>query len=121
MLKSLAGPASAAQLHLASACAVDERPDGAWHLEWATLATLCRRTVVAASQTTELLAGLSVDRDRMAATARAAASGLLAEQRSMAAVLDAEPADDPAGYLGAADLVLDEVLGRVRTERTARR
>ena len=35
--------------------AVDERPDGAWHAEWATLRTLARRTVTAGAQTAELL------------------------------------------------------------------
>ena len=62
---ALAAPGLAAQLHLAAAAAVDERPDGAWHTEWATLAPLGRRTLTAASQTTELVAGLHVDTGRM--------------------------------------------------------
>jgi 3-carboxy-cis,cis-muconate cycloisomerase len=123
---ALAAPAAAAQLHLAAAEAVDERPDGAWHVEWATLATLCRRTVVAAAQTTELLEGLRVDAERMAATARAARADLLAERRALAAVLEraddgpgAEP-DDPAAYLGAADLLVDAVLERARAALAGR-
>ena len=55
---AIAAPALAATLHAAAALAVDERPDGAWHVEWATLRTLSRYSVVAAAQTTELLAGL---------------------------------------------------------------
>ena len=75
---------------------VDERADGAWHAEWATLRTLLRRTVVAGSQADRLLAGLRVDADRMAATLDAARDDVLAEQRSMAALgdTDATPADD---------------------------
>ena len=64
---ALTAPGLAAQLHLAAADTRDERPDGAWHTEWATLATLSRRTVVAASQAAELLAGLRVDTEAMTA------------------------------------------------------
>jgi 3-carboxy-cis,cis-muconate cycloisomerase len=64
---ALTAPGLAAQLHLAAADTHDERPDGAWHTEWATLATLSRRVLVAASQTTELLEGLRVHTETMAA------------------------------------------------------
>jgi 3-carboxy-cis,cis-muconate cycloisomerase len=63
---ALTTPLLAAQLHLAAADQHDERPDGAWHTEWATLATLSRRTLAAASQAAELLAGLRVDTAAMA-------------------------------------------------------
>ena len=56
----------------AAAGSVDERADGGWHAEWATLRTLLRRTCVAGSQTTDLLAGLRVHPDRMRATLDAA-------------------------------------------------
>ncbi len=62
-------PGLAAQLHLAAADTRDERPDGAWHTEWSTLATMSRRALVASSQTAELVAGLRVDTARMAALA----------------------------------------------------
>ena len=74
-----AGPLGAT-LHTAAATSVDERSDGAWHAEWATLRTLARRTVVAAAHASELLAGLQVDAARAAANL-AAADGLLSEQR----------------------------------------
>ena len=45
---ALTAPPLAATLHLAAADQVDERADGAWHAEWATLAVLLRRTAVAA-------------------------------------------------------------------------
>lgn len=114
---ALAAPQAAAALHLAAADARDERPDGAWHVEWATLRTLARRTVVAASQTTELVAGLRVHADRMRATAQAAAGALLAEQRAISAAAapggpGAEVHPDPGGYLGATDHVIDAVRRR---------
>ena len=40
-------PMLGATLHLAAAQQVDERADGAWHAEWATLRDLVRRTLVA--------------------------------------------------------------------------
>ena len=116
---ALAAPPLAATLHLAAAGAVDERPDGAWHAEWATLRTLVRRTVVAGAQATELLAGIDVHPDRMAATLAAAAPDALAEQRSIADLIADPPegfgrVSDPAAYLGAAEPLLDAVLDRAR-------
>lgn len=118
---ALAAPALAAQLHLAAAEAVDERPDGSWHVEWPALQLLARRTVVAAAQTAELLAGLEVHADRMRATAGAAATDLLAERRSLAGLAPgADPGgDDPASYLGAADQLVDAALVRAARYRAA--
>jgi len=105
---ALTGPALASTLHLAAATNVDERPDGSWHAEWATLRDLARRTVVAASQASELITGLLVDQDRMAANL-AAAVGIEAEQQSMADLAGGEPSKD---YLGATELIIDRVLAR---------
>jgi 3-carboxy-cis,cis-muconate cycloisomerase len=104
---ALAGPPLAATLHAAAAAAVDQRPDGSWHVEWATLRTLARRTVVAVSQTAELLAGLRADTGAMAATLAAARPGIDAEQRKYAA-------EGP--YLGAIDEIIDAVLDRAATK-----
>jgi 3-carboxy-cis,cis-muconate cycloisomerase len=114
---ALTTPQLAASLHLASAGTVDERPDGAWHAEWATLRDLARRAVVAGSQTADLVAGLRVDTERMRATLEAAV-GLHAEQGSMARVAGGEPSGP---YLGATDLTITAVLTRARTflEETA--
>lgn len=128
---ALAGPPLASTLHLAAAAAVDERPDGAWHLEWAALRDLGRRTVVAASQTTDLLAGLRVDTTRMRATLDSAV-GVDAEQRSMADLVGAARvagygaadygvagygAADYRGadYRGATDEIIEATLARART------
>ncbi|MEU8202243.1 lyase family protein [Streptosporangium sp. NPDC049046] len=112
---ALAAPGLGSSMHLASAMAGDQRPDGAWHVEWATLRTLARRTVVAASQTTELLEGLRVDTERMRATLDHSADDVLAERRGVADLLDAKHDDDPTTYLGfSGDLVVDAVA-RART------
>ena len=113
---ALATPALAAQLHVASASYVDERPDGAWHVEWSALAQLGRHSLTAASQTAELLAGLHVDTGRMARLVQAAGSGLLAEQRSLAGLYDeaATPDFDPTHYLGSTDAIIDELVARAR-------
>lgn len=108
---ALAAPALAATLHTASADQVDQRADGGWHAEWATLATLLRRTVVAASQTRELLDGLQVRPDAMAARLDSVRDDVLSEQRSMADLAGRAPAPDHTGLAG--DLV-DEVLDRAR-------
>ena len=118
---ALAAPGQAAQLHLAAATVVDERPDGAWYTEWSTLAALSRHTLTAASQTTELLDGLRVDTGRMAAVVKQQSSALLAEQRNIRAVPDPdsqlEPDFDPSHYLGATGAVIDQILARARTDQ----
>lgn len=109
---ALAAPGLAAQLHLAAADARDERPDGAWHLEWDALRALGRGAVVAGSQTTELLRGLRVDTARMRATLDGAAADVLAERGTLRRG-GADAGDpDPASYTGAAGLLVDAALQR---------
>ena len=69
-----------------------------------------RRTVAAASQTADLLAGLRVDTARMRATLDTAV-GIDAEQRSMADLVGAAPSAD---YRGAADEIVDATLALAR-------
>lgn len=102
---ALAGPFLAATVHAGAAAAVDERSDGGWHIEWATLRTLSRRTVTAGSQTAELLAGLQVEKSRMTANLASARPGIDAEQRSVA------PGDD-GGYRGATAEIIDAAVAR---------
>lgn len=98
----------AATLHTAAAVSVDERADGGWHAEWATIATLARRTVVAAVHTTELVAGLRVNPDRAAANL-AAAGDLGAEQRAMAKLTGRQP---NSTYEGDTGRLVDATLNR---------
>ena len=111
---AVAAPALASTLHLASATAGDQRPDGVWHAEWSTLHTLGRRTVVAASQTTELLQGLHVDAERMSATLDHSADDVLAERRVIAELLDEKADPDPTTYLGIAEDLVAGAVDRAR-------
>lgn len=107
---AVTAPSLGATLHAASAASVDERADGGWHAEWATLRTLARRTVVAASQATDLLTGLQVHPAR-ALENLTAVGGLLAEQHTMS---DLSGRRAGATYLGASDHLVDGVLHRAR-------
>jgi 3-carboxy-cis,cis-muconate cycloisomerase len=106
----MTAPGLAATLHTAAALAVDERPDGAWHAEWATLRTLARQTVVAGSQATEFVSGLRVNVDRMTETVASERDSLLAERRSIVS----EDAGAPIDYLGATDPIIDAALDRAQ-------
>nr|WP_237421847.1 lyase family protein [Gordonia sp. SID5947] len=109
---ALAAPALGSTLHLAAADALEERTSGAWHVEWDTLRSLVRRTLVAARQTTRLLAELRVHDDRMAADLADAGDAVTSEQSSMANVAGHPPGDD---YMGAASHFIDTQLERART------
>ena len=98
---ALAAPGLAATLHTAAANQLDERADGGWHVEWATLRTLSRRTVVAGSQTADLLAGLRVHTDRMAAVLHSARPGVDAERDKLG-----------GSYAGDEGAIIDAVLRR---------
>jgi len=106
---ALTTPGLAATLHVAAGAYVDERPAGAWHAEWDALRTLARRTLVAASQASDLLDGLVVDVGRMTANVQAAADDLAAEQASMAAFVEAEPSGT---YLGLAEQLIAAAIER---------
>jgi 3-carboxy-cis,cis-muconate cycloisomerase len=121
---AMTAPGLGAQLHLGAAESVDERSDGAWHLEWAALRSLARLTVVAASQTTDLLRGLLVYPEQMRSNLDAALPGILAERDSLAGLVDGgeQVQDrDPATYLGATDLLIDAVLERAAGSGRRRR
>lgn len=77
---AIRAPQLGATLHVASALAVDERPDGAWHAEWMPLRELLRLGLGASAHATALAEGLQVD---VAATARnlALTHGLVVSER----------------------------------------
>jgi 3-carboxy-cis,cis-muconate cycloisomerase len=104
-----AGPLGAT-LHAAAGMSVDERSDGAWHAEWATLRTLARHTAVAAAHASELVSELRFDEARAAANL-AAADGLLSEQRAMAEMTGRAVLPS---YTGAIDRLIDSTLSRAR-------
>lgn len=112
---ALTAPPLASTIHLAAATAVDQRPDGAWHAEWASLRDLGRRSVVAASQTTELLQGLHVDTARMRAKLDRSADAALAERRMIADLFGATPDNDPSTYLGVTSKIVRGAIERANT------
>lgn len=107
---ALSTPPLAGTLHTTTALAGAERPDGAWHAEWTTLRDLGRRTVVAASHTTELVGGLHVRAERMTATARAHWDDLTAERAALARFAGTPATADD--YLGTTDSLIDATLTR---------
>jgi 3-carboxy-cis,cis-muconate cycloisomerase len=108
---ALTTPQLAATLHVAAASQVDDRADGGWHAEWATVRDLVRRTLIAASQSVELVSGLQVHADRMAATLAAADHSVRAEQRAMATLAGRPPLPSYAGQAGA---IVDAVVLRAQ-------
>jgi 3-carboxy-cis,cis-muconate cycloisomerase len=83
---ALRAPQLGATLHLASALAVDERPDGAWHAEWQTLRELLRLGLGASALAAELIAGIRIDHDAIARNAAASRGLILAERLSISLV-----------------------------------
>ena len=95
-------------LHTAAGASVDERSDGAWHAEWATLRTLARRTVVAAVAHLGTRHGSAGATPTRAAANLAAAQGLLSEQRAMTELTGRAALPD---YTGATDRLIDADAG----------
>jgi 3-carboxy-cis,cis-muconate cycloisomerase len=105
-------PFLGAMLH-AAAVTVDERPDGAWHAEWAPFRDLLRLAGGAAATALELAEGLRVYPSVIAQHVAASASDLLAEREKVAT----GPAT-PRDYLGSSDALLDRLLVAIEEELT---
>ena len=80
---ALRAPQLGATLHLASALAVDERPDGAWHAEWPTLRELLRLALGATANAATLVTDLHVDTDAVARNLAATGGLIVAERLSI--------------------------------------
>jgi 3-carboxy-cis,cis-muconate cycloisomerase len=81
---ALRAPQLGSTLHLASALAADERPDGAWHAEWPTLRDLLRLALGASAMGAALVEGLRVDAAAVAANLAATGGLVVAERLSLA-------------------------------------
>ena len=77
---AMRAPQLGATLHLGSALAVDERPDGAWHAEWPTLRELLRLVLGSGAHAAQLVEGLRVDSDAVARNV-ALTGGLIVSER----------------------------------------
>jgi len=116
---ALQAPALAAQLHLAAANFNDERPDGAWHSEWAALRQLLRLALGAAVQLRELAEGMAVFPGAMRRNLELGGPLLLSEavNAAVAPLLDRTVVDGNGAGPGAArtgkqrlQAVVDETL-----------
>lgn len=103
-------PFLGATLH-AAAATVDERPDGAWHAEWAAFRDLLRVAGGAAATGLELADGLRVHPDVIATHVAESADDLLAERGKFAD----DPAT-PADYLGSAAELTSRLVDAARSE-----
>ncbi|NDZ92603.1 3-carboxy-cis,cis-muconate cycloisomerase [Streptomyces sp. SID6673] len=112
---ALSAPPLGATLHQAAADATDERTAGAWHVEWDALRTLVRRAVVAARQTSRLVAELHVHGDRMQANLADAGAAVTSEQESMSRIAGHTPTPE---YLGVTQHYIDAQLARARRVTT---
>ena len=86
---ALRAPQLGATLHLASALAADERPDGAWHAEWPTLRELLRLALGATAHAAALVADVHVDTDAVARNLAATGGLIVAERLSIVLGADA--------------------------------
>jgi 3-carboxy-cis,cis-muconate cycloisomerase len=82
---ALSAPAHVATLYTAAGTAVDERPDGAWHAEWASLRELIRLAGGAAHHAAILAAGLDVHPEAMARNMALSGDLLVSERISTVA------------------------------------
>lgn len=119
---ALQGPGLAAQLHLAAATFNDERPDGAWNIEWPALRRLLRLALGAAGHLRELTNGLQVHPDAMRRNLDLAGPLLLAEGVGAAVAPLLEEKDGRSGTQQL-QAVVDQVLATPTGEqgRTYRR
>ncbi|MFG6503902.1 lyase family protein [Microbacterium sp. P05] len=77
---AMRAPQLGATLHLAASLTVDERPDGAWHVEWPTLREVLRLASGAAAHAADLAEGLRVHPDAVARNL-ALTGGLIVSER----------------------------------------
>jgi len=111
---ALRAPQLSATLHLASALAVDERPDGAWHAEWPTLRELLRLALGATGTAAGLVAGLQVDASAVAHNL-ASTRGLISAER-ISLVLTPLIGKERVGEIVASATAGQDLASRLRSE-----
>lgn len=115
---ALQAPGLAAQLHLAAATFNDERPDGAWHIEWPALRQLLALTLGAAGHIRELAEGLQVYPDAMRRNLDLSGPLLLAEGVSAAVAPLLDGKDGRTGKQQLQDVV-DQTLQAPPSDQAA--
>jgi 3-carboxy-cis,cis-muconate cycloisomerase len=115
---ALQAPGLAAQLHLAAATFNDERPDGAWHIEWPALRQLLALAFGAAGHLRELAEGLQAFPDAMRRNLDLGGPLLLAEGVSAAVSPLLQVKDGRSGKQQLQDVV-DRTLQAPPAEQSA--
>lgn len=92
---ALAAPGALSQLQVSAATGVDERADGAWHVQWQSLRELLRQAGGAAAKLAEVASGLRVHPERMR-TNLELTGPLVVSERIMSALAPLLP-QSPAG------------------------
>lgn len=113
---ALAAPHLVAQVYSGAANFVDERPDGAWHVEWPALRSLLRLATSSVLHVQELVEGLQVFPEAMLTHLRAAAPGVVSE-RIVATLAPLRRADEETS-VGKAAIQEAMVQAGGETERT---
>jgi len=107
---ALAAPGYLAQVQAAAAGAIDERPDGSWHVEWQALRQLLRLAGGAAAHLAELAGGLEVHTGRMQQNL-AITGPLVVSEKIMAAVAPLLDAGTPGTGKPKVQALVNESLG----------
>ncbi|MGO1884289.1 MAG: lyase family protein [Citricoccus sp.] len=109
---ALSAPGSLAQVLTAAGAANEERPDGAWHAEWPALRQLMRTAGGAAARTAELVAGLRVNTERMAANLDLVGPLLVSERlmAELAPVLQEQAGGEPGSGKARLQEIVDQSL-----------
>ena len=110
---AIRAPGLVSTLHLASSLTVDERPDGAWHVEWAAVRDLAQVTVIAAGQAEGLVTGLRVNTVRMQENLQGAGESVYAERRSMNETAGHQQPVDQT-YLGCSEAIVTAAVDRAQ-------
>lgn len=109
---ALSAPGALATVLTGAGAANEERPDGGWHAEWPALRQLMRTAGGAAARTAELVGGLRVNTERMAANLNLAGPMLVSERlmAELAPVLEQQPGAEPGSGKARLQAIVDRSL-----------
>lgn len=118
---ALTAPGALSQLQVSAATGVDERADGAWHVQWQSLRELLRHAGGAAAKLAELASGLRVHPERMRANLELTGPLVVAERIMgvLAPMLPQSPAG--TGKQQVQRIIDDHLAGRDHTPGDLRR
>lgn len=109
---ALSAPGALATVLTGAGAANEERPDGGWHAEWPALRQLMRTAGGAAARTAELVGGLRVNTERMAANLNLVGPLLVSERlmAELAPILERQPGAEPGSGKARLQAIVDRSL-----------